>query len=354
MAEAKVKELEGELEKTKDELSKLDAAKSVVESELAKTVKALDGAKASTKTVFVSKDRKLEKFAGRPQTEKDLTVEEWLEDAEYHMKMMGEDEKLQFLLDHLTGKAKDEIRIRDVGSKNTAGKIIKLLRELFEDSDTVAQIQQCFYQRDQRPNESLQEYSLQLLKLANRLKKKAPSAIGNLDVLLKDRFIEGILDKQLRREMRRFSMEHSEAPFHTFRQKVLSWAEDSRNQSQSNVHVSSHKQDTVHLESLSSTENGIMQMLKQQQELIQKQQKQLDELSAALKTSAQVSNSGYRGGNRGGARGRGSWGRGRGNRYPQSNLCFNCQGEGHYARDCPNKATEASGTEKPLNSQLPL
>ena len=58
-----------------------------------------------------------EKLSGRPQSEKNPTMEEWLEDADYYMKMMGEDGKVQFLLDHLTGKATDEIRIRDVGNK---------------------------------------------------------------------------------------------------------------------------------------------------------------------------------------------------------------------------------------------
>ena len=351
MAEEKIKELEGELEKTKDKLDKLGAAKVVVETELAKTKVALDGAKTSTKTVFVSKDRKLEKFAGRPKTEKDPAVEEWLEDAEYHMKMMGEDEKVQFLLDHLTGRAKDELRIRDGSSKNTAGKIVKLLKELFQDSDTVAQMQQTFYQRDQKVNESLQEYSLVLLKLAGRLQKKAPSAVGNMDVLLRERFIEGILDKQLRREMRRFAMEHSEAPFHAFRQKVLTWAEDSK--SHLTATVSTHKQETLQVDAQSCEESSIMKMLKQQQELIQKQQKQLDELSAALKTST-VSQNGYQNSNRGGARGRGFRGRGRGRGNQHSNLCFNCQEEGHYARSCPNKTKESGEAEQPLNSQLPL
>ena len=73
---------------------------------MSKTLIALDGAKVSTKTVFVSKDRKLDKFAGHPKSEKDPAVEEWLEDAEYHMKMMGEDEKVHFLLDHITVRQK--------------------------------------------------------------------------------------------------------------------------------------------------------------------------------------------------------------------------------------------------------
>lgn len=49
--------------------------------------------------------------------------------------MMGEDEKVKFLLDHLTGRAKDKLRIRVAFSKNTTGKIVQLLKDLFQDSD---------------------------------------------------------------------------------------------------------------------------------------------------------------------------------------------------------------------------
>ena len=56
-----------------------------------------------------------------------------------------------------------------------------------------------------------------------------------MDVLLRERFIEGILDKQLGREMRQFAMEHCEDPFHAFRQKVLTWAEDSKSHSKATV-----------------------------------------------------------------------------------------------------------------------
>ena len=66
-----------------------------------------------------------------------------------------------------------------------------MLKKLFQDNDTVAQMQQTFYQRDQKVGESLQEYSLVLLKLAGRLQKKARSAVGNMDVLPRERFNEG-------------------------------------------------------------------------------------------------------------------------------------------------------------------
>lgn len=105
-------------------------------------------------------------------------------------------------------------------------------------------------------------------------------------------------------------MEHSEASVNAFRQNILTWAEDNKTQSPTNV--STQQQETFQMYSQTCEECSNIKMLKQQQQLIQKQQKQLYELSAAFKTSS-VNSHGLHGGNQGGARGRGFCGRGRGN-----------------------------------------
>ena len=54
-------------------------------------------------------------------------------------------------------------------------------------------------------------YSLQLMKLADRLCKRGVGVIGNRDLVLRERFIHGITDHHLRREMRRYALEHEES-----------------------------------------------------------------------------------------------------------------------------------------------
>ena len=67
-------------------------------------------------------------------------MEEWIEDAQQHIKLLSsEEEKVQFLLDHLTGTAKDELRIRDPSSKKSANANFEALKHLFQDTDSVAQ-----------------------------------------------------------------------------------------------------------------------------------------------------------------------------------------------------------------------
>ena len=62
-------------------------------------------------------------------------MEEWIEDAQQHIKLLSsEEEKVQFLLDHLTGTAKDELRIRDPSSKKSANAIFEALKHLFQDT----------------------------------------------------------------------------------------------------------------------------------------------------------------------------------------------------------------------------
>ncbi|MES9879687.1 MAG: zinc finger CCHC domain-containing protein, partial [Sedimenticola sp.] len=255
------------------------------------------------------------------------------------------DERIQFLLDHLSGQAKDEVRVREATSKDTPEKIFAMLNHLFQDTDSVAQMQQAFYQRDQLKGESLQEYSLQLMKLVDRIQKKATGVMGDKDLLLKERFIDGVADRQLRREMRRFSLDHASAPFHAFRREVLKWTEDEKTLVPA-AKVTSHMQGAVQVEAQAVKSDELLSLLKSQQELLENQQRQLNDLTERLNgqqahfANQQWSAGGYRGNRglrRGGYRG---FGKGRGQLR-----CYNCNEEGHFARECP-KATEQRNAEQ--------
>lgn len=143
------------------------------------------------------------------------------------------------MYDHLQGQARDEIPTRAESERNTPAKIIEILQQLFQDADTIAQIQQQFFQRDQKKGESLQQYSLVLMKLVDRMLLKKRDVIGDKEVMLKERFIDGVIDYQLRREMRRFSLDHPGISFPAFRQEVLRWAEDHKSVSSDHKSVSS-------------------------------------------------------------------------------------------------------------------
>lgn len=113
------------------------------------------------KTVYINKNRELETFSGRPVKETDPAAEEWIEDAIHHLKTItGNDAQVEFLYAHLQGQAKDEIRIRPEQDKSSATKMLDVIRTTFQEAETVGQLQQRFYQRNQNKGETVQEYSL--------------------------------------------------------------------------------------------------------------------------------------------------------------------------------------------------
>ena len=84
-------------------------------------------------------------------------------------------------MDHLTGEAKDEVRIRPGPERNSASKILQILRDSFQECESVAQLQNLFYKRDQKADESLQLYSLALMKIVGRIAKKDKKSMGDRD-----------------------------------------------------------------------------------------------------------------------------------------------------------------------------
>lgn len=345
----KIAALETELKKVREQLDNVSKAPNPLEEELKKVKEQLDKVsktpKIESKTVYISKDKKLQKFSGRPVKESDPSVEEWLQDMQYHLKnISGLEAQIEFLYDHLQGQARDEIRTRAESERNTPAKIIEILQQLFQDADTIAQIQQQFFQRDQKKGESLQQYSLVLMKLVDRMLLKKRDVIGDKEVMLKERFIDGVIDYQLRREMRRFSLDHPGVSFPAFRQEVLRWAEDHKS-------VSSEAQFCAEIDSQSKkvTENKsdndeLLKILASQQQILESQQKQLTILTELMKQNESKERA-YSGNGRGqfpsrrpGFRGRfPQRGVGRGRGQPRTLTCYNCQGEGHIARNCPNQ-----------------
>jgi hypothetical protein len=332
MAEGKVIELEKKLADMHDAMAKMKLVTEMQATELAAAK-----AKSEAKTVFISKDRKLQKFSGKQgQSQSELLVEEWIEDASYHIRNITPvGVQVEFLLDHLVGQARDEFRVVPERDRDSPEKIFRLLGSLFQDADTVAQIQTTFYQRSQKQGETLQEYSLVLMKIMDRLCKKQRSAAGNKDLMLRERFVDGILDVQLKREMRRFALERSETSFADFRAIVLKWCEDDKKGTQS---VGSSVQEVQ----VSQVDTELTAVLKSQQELLSKQQEQIDKLSKLVEQGVSESS-------------RVSFGRGRGRGYSSRGSyrgsrrgCYRCGKFDHLIKDCPQPA-ENDKVEKNLN-----
>ena len=88
-----------------------------------------------------------------------------------------------------------------------------ILRELYGCAQSYVTLQQAFFSRHQLEGETLQEFSLALMALMAQVEQHAPHGMPNADVLLRDQFIEHVLDSSLRRELKQLVRRQPTATF---------------------------------------------------------------------------------------------------------------------------------------------
>ena len=170
----------------------------------------------------MAKEKSFTKLSGRPTKDKDPIISDWLEDAREHLVTIPDEKsRIDFLMQNLISPAKDEIRLRPLLERDTADKILYLIHSIYDGDDSVTQLQELFFQRNQKDDETLQDYSLNLMKIFDQIIKRDNTVLGDKDKVLKDHFIEGIKEPHLKREVKRFSFEHKTMKFLEFRQEVL-------------------------------------------------------------------------------------------------------------------------------------
>jgi hypothetical protein len=220
-----------------------------------------------------------------------------LEDAREHLVTIPDEKsRIDFLMQNLISLAKDEIRLRPLLERDTADKILYLIHSIYDGDDSVTQLQELFFRRNQKVDETLQDYSLNLMKIFDQIIKRDNTVLGDKDKVLKDRFIEGIKEPHLKREVKRFSFEHKTMKFLKFRQEVLLWV----NENTQSWKVKLQMQDVgvvsdraMQSEYTSNDNSEILKLLTKQQEMLDKQQKQIDRLSKAKNYSSSTSSNTY-------------------------------------------------------------
>ena len=120
--------------------------------------------------------QKLPKYAGKGG------ITDWLEDCETTLaRFTSEKDKASFLLDHLEGAARTEIRFQVDIKKATANEMVTVLREVYGSHDTWIQLQQQFYRRDQKPRKDLMQYTYSLMDILLELRDKLPEGVKDMD-----------------------------------------------------------------------------------------------------------------------------------------------------------------------------
>lgn len=128
-----------------------------------------------------------------------------------------------FLFDHLEGEARDELRYRSDIERGDPEKIIQALKELYGCSLSHVALQQAFFSRRQQEGETLLEFSIALMGLLEKVKQQSPHAIPNAEALLRDQFVEHVIDIGLHRELKKLVRRHPTSTLLEVRSEAIRW-----------------------------------------------------------------------------------------------------------------------------------
>ena len=98
-------------------------------------------------TVKVPRERKLRKFTG---VRDDHLIEDWILDAKRATSSQSEADAVDFLLYHLEGAAKEELRLQPDEEKNTPEAVFRVLQNSFGKGLTSTQAMRKFFERRQK------------------------------------------------------------------------------------------------------------------------------------------------------------------------------------------------------------
>lgn len=280
------------------------------------TLESTESKEKPTPVVYVKSERKFPKFGGYPEKDTDPDVIDWISEMREHIRgTTSKDRHTDFVMDHLTGNAKAEIRLHPIDQRSTGEEILNILEHVFVIKDTVTQLLQKFYQRDQNESETLENYSRILMQMQERINKKVDKKMQITDVNLTERFIDGIRDRVVRQELRKIVVEQSTIPFQEFRLRMLKWVDDNPPCENKQMNVAS---------AIVNNFDPLTDMLQKQQAMLEKQQQQIDTLAQTLEKFQQPDF--HR----------------RGTRRPTQVICYACNGQGHFASECANRKNELS------------
>lgn len=178
--------------------------------------------------MYVPRERKCPKFTGKMSVDL-LTVEQWVDEVRrcVEVRYMSVAEQLLFITDHLDGGAKSEVNFHPSANRDTPHKIFAILIENYSCTQSYVAAQLKLFQRSQREGDALRDYSHAIKSLMNVAIRKMPGGIANSDVILRNQYIEHVLDDMLRRELKRVIQDPA-ISFVDLRGIAIRWAEASK------------------------------------------------------------------------------------------------------------------------------
>ena len=318
--------LQGALAAEKERSTQMQMEAAAAKAEVDRMVQLERGKSTSTVSstatidhpLYVASTRRIDRFRDRPEKDSDPTIHEWICDIKGQIasRHLPFDEQASFIVEHLAGKARQEILGRGSSVLTDPSQIFAILNKVFGDGDTLPQLQQRFFSFRQG-DEDLLTCSLKLVELYDKIIEQDKSFQPCRVSALKGRLAEAVRDEGLKRELRRLNIESPALSFFDMRDRAIEWL--------GTPGRSTQKKEVSVRETQASDLHALMQ---RQAEQLNAQQKQLDKLITLVSTQHK------------GPRTR--------NQNSNSRECWKCQEVGHFKRDCPQlvKAAVASKAEK--------
>lgn len=186
--------------------------------------------------LYIPRERKCPVFRGSTG----IGINDWVEEVQASMRAryLSPLDQAYFIYDHLEGDAKEEIRYRPKLERENPEAILNILKELYGCSKSYVALQENFFSRKQMEGETLQEYSHALFCLMEKVTRSAPGGVPNSAILLRDQFVEYVLDPSLRRELKRVVRLNPGYTLLDVRREAIRWEQegqpsDTRGRSQS-------------------------------------------------------------------------------------------------------------------------
>ncbi len=270
--------------------------------------------------VYVPRERKCPVFRGTVG----IGIAEWVDEVRASMRARGLTlvDQAYFIYDHLEGEAKNEIKYRPRTEREDPDKILSILLEMYGCPQSYVALQEKFFSRKQLEGESLQEYSHALFRLMNEVLESAPDAMANSATLLRDQFVEHVIDPALRRALKQSVRAHPHFTLLEIRKEAIRWEREGmsvegRARSYSvPLLCATHVSTTSNPSSIGNHSVEIAEI----KELLKRQQEQLSQLGEQLSRLQNPP------------------------RQPsvQHNqvVCRRCQQPGHFASHCDNERVE--------------
>ena len=264
-----------------------------------------------TSISYVAKEGRIKKFSGEDPS---VEVNDWITDcrlalnASYSLRTSGE--QVFYVLQNLEGPAKREAKLH-IHKDSNAEDIFKLLIATFSGTKSYTEAQKTFYERRQKTEESVRDFSYALNELMEKIEQIKPGSVHNRDEVLRDHFINGIRETILRRELKKSVNEKPSLTFLDVRTIAMQWNDD--------VPASPSLQAVKNNSAVRSTE---MEDLKA---IVKEQQKTISELTEAVKKLTEHQR--------------------QASKAPQGAMqCFKCGSYGHLARSC-DQPSESAGPQ---------